>query len=225
MYQFILLDLDNTILDFDTAEKNSITKIIESLDIEYKPEILDQYRKINSSLWKLLEEEKITKDIVLNTRFSELFKLYELNADGEKIENQFRSYLAESSYLIPNAKDTLTELKKRGKSLYAASNGVYSTQIQRLKNAGISEIFDDVFISEKVGYNKPSIHFFDYCLNNIKDLERDKVLMVGDSLSSDIQGAINASIDSCYCNFNNNPDISKATYTIYDISELLNIVK
>ena len=225
MYQFILLDLDNTILDFDTAEKNSMIKIVESLDIEYKSEILDQYRKINSSLWKLLEEEKITKDIVLNTRFSELFKLYELNADGEKIENLFRSYLAESSDLIPNAKDILTELKKRGKKIYAASNGVYSTQIQRLKNAGISELFDDMFISEKVGYNKPSIHFFEYCLNNIKDLERDKVLMVGDSLSSDIQGAINANIDSCYCNFNNNRDISNATYTIYDISELLNIVK
>lgn len=225
MYQFILLDLDNTILDFDTTEKNSFKKIIESFAIEFNLEVLNQYKQINTSLWKLLEQGKVTKDIVLNTRFSEFFKLYDLDVDGAKVEMQFRQYLDESSDLIPNAKNTLLELKNRGKKLYTASNGVYSTQIQRLTNAGILDLFDDMFISEKVGFEKPSIQFFEYCLDNIKDMEKDKIIMVGDSISSDIQGALNAGIDSCYYKHNKELDCLNATYIINDISELLEIVK
>ena len=224
MYQFILLDLDNTILDFDLTEKKSLKKIIESFSIEFDLEMLNQYRKINSSLWKLLEQGKVTRDIVLNTRFSEFFKLYNLDVDGKKVEEQFRVYLDESSDLVPNAKNTLIELKRRNKKLYAASNGVYSTQIQRLTNAGIINLFDDVFISEKIGYEKPSKHFFEHCLNTIKDVEIEKVIMVGDSISSDIQGALNAGIDSCYYKYNKNIDCLDASYTINDISELLKIV-
>ena len=225
MYQFILLDLDNTILDFDTTEKNSFKKIIESFSIEFNSEVLNQYKQINTSSWKSLEQGKVTKDIVLNTRFSEFFKLHNLDVDGEVVEMQFRQYLNESSDLIPNAKNTLLELKRRGKKLYTASNGVYSTQIQRLINAGILDLFDDMFISEKIGYEKPSIHFFDYCLDSIKAHERDKVIMVGDSVSSDIQGALNAGIDSCYYKHNKDIECLNATYTINNISELLDIVK
>lgn len=225
MYKFILLDLDNTIFDFDTTERNSFKKIIESFSMKYDFKILNQYKKINTSLWNLLEQGKVTKDIVLNTRFSEFFKLHNLEVDGEKVEKQFRQYLNESSDLVPNAKSTLIELKRMGKKLYTASNGVYSTQVQRLTNAGILYLFDDIFISEKIGFEKPSIHFFNYCFNNIKNFERDKIIMVGDSISSDIQGAINASIDSCYYKYNKNLDCSNASYTINDISELLDIVK
>ena len=225
MYKFILLDIDNTILDFDTTEKNSFKKIIESFSIDYNSEMLNQYKKINTSLWNLLEQGKVTKDIVLNTRFSEFFKLHNLDVNGEEVEMQFRQYLNESSDLIPNAKNTLLELKRRGKKLYTASNGVYSTQIQRLTNAGILDLFDDMFISEKIGYEKPSIHFFEYCLDNIKDLERDKVIMVGDSISSDIQGSLNADIDSCYYKHDKSSDCLNATYTISNISELLDVVK
>ncbi len=225
MYKFILLDLDNTILDFDTTERNSFKKIIESFSMKYNSEILNQYKKINTSLWKLLEQGKVTKDIVLYTRFSEFFKLYNIVVDGEKIEKQFRQHLNESSDFIPNAKDTLIELKRMGKKLYAASNGLYSTQVQRLTNAGVLNLFDDIFISDKVGFEKPSIHFFNYCFDNIKNFERDKTIMVGDSISSDIQGAINASIDSCYYNHNKDLDCSNASYTINDLYELLDIVK
>ncbi|HBB29361.1 MAG TPA: noncanonical pyrimidine nucleotidase, YjjG family [Clostridiales bacterium] len=225
MYKFILLDIDNTILDFDKTEKNSFKKIIESFSIEYNSDVLNQYKKINTSLWKLLEQGKTTKDIVLNTRFSDFFKLYNIDVNGAEVEKQFRQYLNESSDLIPNAKNTLLELKRRGKKLYTASNGVYSTQVQRLTNAGILDLFDDMFISDKIGFEKPSIYFFEYCLNNIKDVERDKIIMVGDNISSDIQGALNIGIDSCYCRYDKDIDCLNASYTINDISELLDIVK
>lgn len=223
MYRIFLLDIDNTLLDFDAAEKRGFRKVIESYNIEYDNEMLNQYKKINRNLWNLLEQGKIEKEKVLNSRFSEFFRLYHIEASGIEAESRFRKHLGESSDLIPKAKETLQKLKKQGKKLYSASNGVYDTQIKRLKNAGIYDLFDGMFISEKVGYEKPALSFFKHCFNNIPDFEIEKTIMVGDSISSDIQGAINAGIDSCHFSRSENLSPSYATHTIKDISELLHI--
>jgi 2-haloacid dehalogenase len=223
MYQIFLLDIDNTLLDFNAAEKRGFRKVIESYEVEYDSEMLEQYQKINRNLWSLLEQGKISKGELLNTRFGEFFRLYHIEASGKEAESRFRKHLGESSDLVPNAKETLLQLKKQGKKLYSASNGVYDTQIKRLKNAGIHDLFDGMFISEKVGYEKPAIPFFEYCFSNIPDFEKEKTIMVGDSISSDIQGAINAGIDSCLFSRSENPLPSSATYTIKNILELLYI--
>ncbi|MBU5334455.1 YjjG family noncanonical pyrimidine nucleotidase [Anaerocolumna aminovalerica] len=223
MYRIFLLDIDNTLLDFDAAEKRGFKKVIESYEIEYNNEMLEQYKRINRNLWNLLEQGKIEKEELLNTRFGEFFRLYHIEASGIEAESRFRKHLGESSDLVLNAKETLLELKKQEKKLYSASNGVYDTQIQRLKNAGIYDLFDGMFISEKVGYEKPALPFFEYCFNNIQGFEKEKTIMVGDSISSDIQGAVNAGIDSCLFSRSENPVLSSATYTIRDISELLHI--
>ena len=223
MYRIFLLDIDNTLLDFDAAEKRGFRKIVESYELEFDWEMLDRYKVINRSLWDRLEQGKVSRDEVLYTRFREFFLLYGKEADGVETENRYRSYLNESSDLLPNAKETLLQLKEMGKMLYSASNGVYNTQVSRLKNAGILHLFDGMFISEKIGYEKPSSSFFDYCFQNIPDFEKKQTLMVGDSLSSDIQGAVNAGIDSCLILPDRQPAASAATYTIRDMSGLLNL--
>ncbi|MEY8355374.1 YjjG family noncanonical pyrimidine nucleotidase [Lachnospiraceae bacterium 54-53] len=220
MYRIFLLDIDNTLLDFDAAERRGFVKVIESYGLEYDGEMLNQYQKINRNLWDLLEQGKISRDTVLNTRFSEFFRLYQTEASGTEAENRFRRLLGESSDLVPHAKETLLKLKEMGKKIYSASNGVYNTQIQRLKNAGIHDLFDGMFISEKVGYEKPSPHFFEYCFRHIPDFERNETIMVGDSLTSDIQGAVNAGIDSCLIRRSETPVPSMATHTINDMSGL-----
>lgn len=224
MYNIILMDLDNTILDFDAAEKDSFRKVTESVGLNYKDELLQQYKIINKSLWDSLEQGKISKEIVLNTRFSEFFKLYDINVDGREIEKMYRFYLDNSSTLIPNAEYTLTELKKRGKRIYSASNGVYSTQIKRMSNAGIIDLFDGHFISERIKHEKPSPYFFDFCIKNIGEVDNKSIIMVGDSPTSDIQGANNAGIDSCFYQHNKSVACDDAKYSILDISELLDIV-
>lgn len=224
MYDIILMDLDNTILDFDAAEKDSFRKVTEAVGLNYKDELLKQYKIINKSLWDSLEQGKISKEIVLNTRFSEFFKLYDINVNGREIEEMYRFYLDNSSTLIPNAEYTLKELKKRGKRIYSASNGVYSTQIKRMSNAGIIDLFDGHFISERIKYEKPSPYFFDFCINNIGVVDNKSIIMVGDSPTSDIQGAINAGIDSCFYQHNKSVECAYAKYNIIDISELLDIV-
>lgn len=218
------MDLDNTILDFDAAERDSFRKVTEAVGLNYEDELLQQYKKINKSLWDSLEQGKISKEIVLNTRFSEFFKLYDIDADGREMEKTYRFYLDNSSALIPNAKYTLTELKKRGKRIYSASNGVYSTQIKRMTNAGVIDLFDGHFISEKIKHEKPSPYFFEFCIKNICEVDNKSIIMVGDSPTSDIQGAINAGIDSCFYQHNKSVAYADAKYNILDISELLDIV-
>ncbi len=222
MYRIFLLDIDNTLLDFDAAEEQGFIKMIQSYDLEYNVEMLSQYKKMNRHLWDLLEQGKIGREKLLNTRFHEFFRLYDTEISGEEAEGRYREHLGNNSDLIPGAKGTLIKLKQMGKQLYTASNGVYSTQIQRLKNAGIYHLFDGMFISEQVGYEKPSLYFFQHCFNNIQNFEKDKTIMVGDSLSSDIQGAVNAGIDSCLFNRSLETLPTGATHTIHDISQLLN---
>lgn len=222
MYRIFLLDIDNTLLDFDAAEEQSFKKLIQSYDLEYEEEMLSQYKKINRHLWDLLEQGTIGRDELLYTRFSEFFRLYGMDVAGKDAEGRYRSHLGNSSDLVPNAKETLIRLKLMGKQLYTASNGVYSTQIQRLKQAGILHLFDGMFISEKAGYEKPSLQFFEYCFKKIPHLEKEQTIMVGDSLSSDIQGAVNAGIDSCLFCPTHDPLHTQATHTIHELSELLN---
>lgn len=224
MYDIILMDLDNTILDFNAAEKDSFKEILNEIGLTYTEELLKQYKKINKSLWQELEQGKIPKETVLNTRFTEFFKLNSIQVDGTEIEKRYRFYLDNSSALIPNAEYTLVKLKTMGKRIYSASNGVYSTQIKRLSNAGIINLFDGHFISEIIKHEKPSPHFFDFCIKNLSETPKRSILMVGDSPTSDIQGAINSGIDSCFYQYDKTTTCKYSQYAIYDISELLDIV-
>ena len=223
MYQTYLIDIDNTLLDFDAAEERSFKNVIESYRIPYEHSMLREYKKINRHLWDLLEQAKISREEVFHTRFSLYFKTLSQEIDGIEAESRYRSFLGSSPELIPHAKDTLIQLKNMGKRLYTASNGVYSTQIKRLKQTGIHDLFDGMFISEQVGSEKPSVHFFKHCFDHIPDFHLKETIMVGDSLSSDIQGAVNAGIDSCLFIRTDSFVESAATHTIHDLSELLSL--
>lgn len=223
MYQTYLIDIDNTILDFDAAEERSFQNVIESYSLPFERSMLEEYKKINKNLWNLLEQEKISREEVFHTRFSLYFQTLKKEVDGIEAESRYRSFLGNSPELIPHAKDTLIQLKSMEKKLYSASNGVYSTQIMRLKQAGIYDLFDGMFISEKVGSEKPSLHFFRHCFDHIPDFQQKETLMVGDSLSSDIQGAVNSGIDSCLFIRTDSFVESAATHTIHDLTQLLSL--
>lgn len=221
MYQIFLLDIDNTLLDFDAAEERSFKEAIESFSLTFHEEMLDQYKKINKNLWDLLEQGKVSKDTIRSTRFFEFFRLYDLDIDGLEAEERYQTNLSNSADIIPHAKETLEQLKKAGKQLYTASNGVYTTQIRRLEKAGLLTLFDGMFISEKIGFEKPSPNFFNYCFDHIPEFQKEKTIMVGDSLTSDIQGAQGSGIDSCLFRPAKTATPGRSTHTIYDLTELL----
>ncbi len=223
MYEIYLLDLDNTLLDFDAAEINSFHTLLRSYEIPYEEELFTQYKKINKNFWSLLEQGKVDKDTLSIGRFKEFFGSIQRSVDAEEAEMRFQSYLSDGAEMMPHAKETLVRLKESGKKIYSASNGVYETQVKRLQTSGLYHFFEDMFVSEKIGFEKPDRNFFDYCFEHIRDFDPSKTIMVGDSLTSDIQGALNSGIDSCLYAPKGGSQTEKATHTIADLNELLSL--
>nr|WP_278245122.1 HAD hydrolase-like protein [Clostridium sartagoforme] len=137
-----------------------------------------------------------------------------MQVDGKEIEKKYSFYLDNSSDLIPNAEYTLIKLKTMGKKIYSASNGVYSTQMKRLSNTGIINLFDGHFISETIKHEKPSPYFFDFCLKTSSKVPKSAILIVGDSPTSDVQGAINSGIDSCFYKYTQRPP-TKSRWVVF----------
>lgn len=201
MYQNILLDLDDTILDFGASENFAFQKVTESLGVPYTPALLANYKHYNQELWRQIEKNTLSKADLIVQRFPGFFSRYGIQGlAGREIDDQFRAYLAEGGHVIAGAQQLLIDLKANGHRVYAASNGIYDTQINRLEHAGLIKYFDDLFISEKIGYNKPHIGFFTYAFQAIGSQANSSSLMVGDSLTSDIKGANTAKIPAVWFN-------------------------
>lgn len=207
MYRYILIYIDNTLLDFDFAEREALRKVFMSEHVEFTDENITRYKKINRKLWIDLEYGNTTRKKLFDTRFERFFKSLGIKTDGVEKEMLFREGLNNSHVLIEGAEDLLQYLKSKNFTICSASNGVYHTQMQRMKASDLYKYFDYHFISEKIGYEKPDVRFFEHCFEALRIKDKAEVLMIGDTVSSDILGAYNAGIDSCY--FGNEDTIAK----------------
>ena len=199
MFEFLFLDLDDTILDFKKAEYIAIGKTFEAMGLTPTEEIRHRYHEINDAHWKMLERGELTRDQVLVQRFERLFEEFGIEVDGVKVARTYEKFLGTGHYFLPGAEEAVVELSKRYR-LFLASNGTASVQKGRMTSANLYRWFETVFVSQEVGYNKPSKAYFDACFAQIPGFDKEKCLMVGDSLSSDIQGGINAGIRTCWVN-------------------------
>lgn len=226
-YDIILFDADNTILDFDRAEYEALRRAFAEYGIQIHDHLVEIYRKNNVALWQQLEKGLVTKDYVLNNRFVDTAKELDLHCDIMAISRLYEEYLHDGHYVINGATDVLQSLTDMGARLYMVTNGVLSIQNARLKGSGVSKYFLDRFVSEQVGFPKPQKAFFDHCFANVPNFDRGKTLIVGDSLTSDIQGGINANIDTCWYNPKHLPNGRRIipTYEIDNLNQLFDIVK
>ena len=225
-YYCILFDADNTLLNFDAAENKALAETLVNYGIEPDAETVQTYRTINEELWRQLEKGQIRREKLFGERFSRFLKA--INAAGDGVEMN-RFYLEQLSthpdLMSPEVLDVLRELSEVA-TLAIVSNGAQKVQTRRLAESGVMNFMEDVFISEKMGCEKPNARIFDAALRALGVENREHVLMVGDSLSSDVQGGVNAGLDTCWFNpsHNENPGKVCPTYEIETLEELYPLV-
>ena len=199
MIEFLFLDLDDTILDFKKAERIAIAKTIRDFGVEPTEEVLQRYHLINKWHWEQLELGKLTRAEVLENRFKVLFEELGVDVDAEKCARGYEKNLSIGHYFLPGAEEAVDRLSKKYR-LFLVSNGTASVQKGRMTSANLYRFFEKVFVSQEIGYNKPAKAYFDACFAQIPGFDKDKAVIVGDSLSSDIRGGINAGIKTVWVN-------------------------
>ncbi len=199
MIEFLLLDLDDTILDFHKAERIALGKTLGELGLEPTDRVLSRYHTINKWHWEQLELGKMTRQEVLQNRFGALFGEFGIAADKAVCAKVYERNLSTGHYFLPGALKAVQNLQKKYR-LFLVSNGTASVQHGRMTSAGLYPYFEKVFVSQEIGHNKPDQAFFDACFARIPGFDREKAIIVGDSLTSDIRGGINAGIRTCWVN-------------------------
>lgn len=220
----VFIDLDDTILDFLKAEEVALSKTLKDFDIEPTKETVALYSRINDSLWKKLETGEMTREQILVTRFKMLFEQLNVKKDYSLANQKYKENLSQGHWFIEGAEELLQNLYQKH-HLYIVSNGTTSVQWGRIKSAKIEKYFDGIFLSQDIGHNKPNVKFFEKCFEQIRDFDKNDAIILGDSLSSDIKGGINAGIKTCWFN-PKNKEIGniKPDYIITSLNEFLEIV-
>ena len=226
--KYILWDIDGTLIDFEYAEKEGLRMCFEKYNLgDLTSEILERYKKINDSYWKRYEKGEITKKETLEGRFNDLFNIYGFDTSFVPTFNlDYQDNMGSVARFNGNAKEIILELKDKYKQ-YAVTNGTTKAQNKKLSITGLDKMLDDIFISEIIGFNKPSKEFFNTVFEKVGSKNMQDYIIIGDSLTSDILGGINSNIKTIWYNpsrKNNNYDFSP-DYEIHELDEVLNILK
>ena len=221
MIRFVLLDLDDTILDFHRAEAAAVSKTLSRLGVEPTAAVVERYSAVNLAHWQMLERGEITRRQVLIGRFRTLFSELGADYDPEQAQEIYEALLSQGHFFMPGAEALLESLYGRY-ALYIVSNGNLVVQEGRLRSANISRYFEDIFISEQLGADKPKKEFFDRCFARIPDFDPGSAILIGDSPTSDILGGINAGVRTCLYNPHRRPPhpTIRADHEIHALSEL-----
>lgn len=223
MIKVILWDMDGTILDFKAAEHNAIRECFKKFQLgECTDEMIQEYSALNDSYWKRLELGEITKSRLLVQRFEEFLSSYHLDASiATDFNREYQLRLGDTICFLDHAYELIQSLQGCVKQ-YIVTNGALVAQKRKLERSNLLPLIDGVFISDEIGFEKPAREFFDYVLQHIGTYTKDEILIVGDSLTSDMLGGIHAGIQCCWYNPEHKDNTSglAINYTIENLNQL-----
>lgn len=222
-YKFLLFDLDHTLLDFAAGEELALTQFLEAMGVEDKVAFKDYYKPMNQAMWKDLEQGKISKPDLINTRFARAFAHFGREVDGCEMALLYQEYISQQGQIFEGAVELLEQLQERGYELYGATNGVTYIQENRLAHSPIQPFFKKIFISEQMETQKPEALFYEKIAEQIIGFTKERALMIGDSLTADVKGGNNAGIDTVWYNPDSleNHTSAQPTYQVQNYQELL----
>ena len=222
MIKYLFLDLDDTILDFKKAEAIAIRKTMGQYGLEPTDELAERYSAVNERHWKALERGEMTRDQVVIGRFAAFFGEQGIAVDAPAVAKTYETFLSRGHFFLPGAEETVKQ-KLYGKyKLYLASNGTAVVQKGRMTSADLYPYFEESFVSQELGHNKPSKEYFEAAFARIPGFDPAECLMVGDSLTSDILGGKNAGVRTVWVNPSHKtaPDHLKPDYEIELLADL-----
>ena len=229
-YRALLFDADNTLLDFDKAERNAFLRLLQSSGIDESrfPEYYPVYRSINLSCWKELEKGHLDPTSIRAERFRRFLSACRLHVpfDAKEASRIYESFLEDQSDIVETADVVLGTLHQRF-PIYILTNGFRFVQRKRIMNSAVSSMIDGIFVSEEIGYSKPDERFYEFVIRSCGFERLSECLVIGDSISSDMTGAQKCGFATCWYNPNGErpPEGFRSDFTITRLTDLLTILE
>lgn len=224
MIKAVLIDIDNTLLDFNESAKESIKMAFFDYDLPFCDNTFPTFKRINDGLWLKIEKGELDRTGLHKIRFNLVLKELGIEFDGPTVEKRFLENLFNVACPIEGAKDILEYLSSKYQ-VYAASNAIYKQQINRLTKTGLIGYLKDLFISEKIGFQKPTKEFFDVCFSKMGNITAKETVMIGDSLTADINGGKDYGMTTVWYNHDRSKKNSdKADFKVERLKEIKNIL-
>ena len=225
MIKAVLIDVDDTLLDFDESAKMSMHMAAKEMGITLPENIWEIFVDINEVLWKDLEQGKLTNAELFHVRWTKIFDAAGITSDGPEFEKAFLRGLSLCAPVICGVEELMPYLHEKY-IVGVASNGPYEQQVNRLEKTGLLSYVDHMFVSGKIGHAKPSRAFFDACMEKLGDIHPGEVIMIGDSISADITGAKDYGMQTCWYNHKGIPleQGEMADYTVQKLAEIKEIL-
>lgn len=227
-YTTLLFDADNTLLDFHKDERQALVRALEHFGVETSEENIKIYSDINQDMWKQLEKGEITKPELKRTRFKKFFEAINFHCDEDPltVNEYYLSLLGEGGNTIDGAVETVKALHEDGYEIHIITNGIAATQAKRLNRSGLLPYIGEVFVSETIGYQKPRKEYFDFVLEKITEKDKSRILVIGDSLTSDIKGSMNAGLQCVWLDHGTEKltEEYRVDWVIKDIRDIVTLV-
>ena len=206
-YRIALIDVDDTLLDFGQSERQALRDAFAAYNLPFAEETADLYHEINDTLWKKLEKGQLSREQLWHDRYVELFERLGLGDVPAGLNEAYMQSLARQAFPMEGAEEMLRQASEMAR-LFIVTNGVAAVQRERLKKTGLGRFFENSFISQELGVQKPAKAFFDKVLEALGPVDRKEVVLLGDSLTSDMKGARTAGITACwFCPDETRPDV------------------